>query len=84
MGFCYPGKGKGGDMPPRPECAPRWHQQLLGHLPNIQLTLLIGNYAQQYYLPGTRSMNLTDRVRTWPYSSAMIPLVHPSPRNTLW
>jgi len=84
MGFCYPGKGKSGDLPPRPECAPLWHERLLAQLPEIKLTLLIGNYAQQYYLD-RRHKTLTDRVAAWPqYLPDYLPLVHPSPRNTYW
>ena len=84
MGFCYPGKSpQGGDLPPRPECAPRWHPLLLHGLPHICLTLLIGQYAQRYYLK-SRS-NLTATVRTWEhYLPNYFPLPHPSPRNTLW
>ncbi|MBX2847004.1 MAG: uracil-DNA glycosylase family protein [Acidiferrobacterales bacterium] len=84
MGFCYPGRGKSGDLPPRPECAVTWHRQLIEQLPNIQLTLLIGNYAQQYYLPGQHK-TLTERVLKWrDFSPNVFPLVHPSPRNQLW
>jgi len=84
MGLCYPGKGKSGDLPPRPECAPQWHGAVRGHLPNIELTLLIGSYAQQYYLP-TRAKSLTDRIHRWQeYAPDYFPLVHPSPRNQLW
>jgi len=84
MGFCYPGKGKSGDLPPRPECAPLWHERLLAQLPEIKLTLLIGNYAQQYYLD-RRHKTLTDRVAAWPqYLPDYLPLVHPSPHNTYW
>lgn len=84
MGLCYPGKGRSGDLPPRPECAPQWHQQVLQHLPNIRLTLLIGLYAQQYYLTD-RPKTLTDTVKQWQrWSPEHIPLPHPSPRNTLW
>jgi len=84
MGFCYPGKGKSGDLPPRLECAPLWHERLLAQLPEIKLTLLIGNYAQQYYLD-RRHKTLTDRVAVWPqYLPDYLPLVHPSPRNTYW
>lgn len=84
MGFCYPGKGKSGDLPPRPECAPAWRDQLLSHLSNVELTLLIGQYAQAYHLkqkPGS----LTETVRGWrTYSPDMIPVPHPSPRNNIW
>src|SRR5690606_30230782 len=64
MGFCYPGKGRSGDLPPRPECAPRWHAEILSGLPNIQLTLLIGQYAQRYYL-GRQHNTLTATVKDW-------------------
>jgi len=88
MGFCYPGKGKSGDLPPRKECAPQWHDAVWQHLPNIQLTLLIGQYAQQHYLAPEilkQYKTLTERVRRW---EELIPerlvLPHPSPRNQLW
>ena len=84
MGFCYPGRGKSGDLPPRKECAPQWHQALLAQLPNIQCTLFIGNYAQNYYLDN-KHKNLTERVKAWrDYFPTQIPLVHPSPRNQIW
>lgn len=84
-GFCYPGTGKGGDLPPRPECAPLWHPRLRAALPHIRLTLLIGSYAQAYYLGRDRRKTLTDTVRHWrDYQPAFIPLPHPSPRNQLW
>lgn len=85
MGLCYPGKGKSGDLPPRPECAPTWHDKVLMLLPNIELTLLIGQYSQAYYLPGAARGSLTDTVRSWAdYGPGWLPLPHPSPRNTLW
>ncbi len=90
MGFCYPGKGKTGDLPPRPECAPLWHSRLLDVLPNIELTLLIGQYAQQHYLESGDSAlptyrTLTERVRNFrQYAPDYLPLPHPSPRNRLW
>ena len=65
MGFCYPGKAKSGDRPPRPECAPRWHMQLNAYLPDIRLTLLIGQYAQAHYLGDLRKATLTDTVKAW-------------------
>ncbi len=84
MGFCYPGKGKSGDLPPRPECAPLWHQQLLQRMPRVELTLLVGSYAQAQYL-GTARETLTDRVRRWrDFAPTYLPTPHPSPRNTLW
>ena len=84
MGFCYPGKGKSGDLPPRPECAPLWHEKLLAGLPNLQLRLLIGKYAQDYYL-GTKRQSLTQTVRNWKdYLPDYFPLPHPSPRNIRW
>ena len=85
MGFCYPGKGKGGDLPPRPECAPLWHARLRALLPNLKLTLLIGRYAQRYYLD-VQQETLEDTVRQWQghLERGYFPLPHPSPRNTLW
>ena len=84
MGFCYPGKGKSGDLPPRKECAQQWHAPLLNAMPNIQLTLLIGQYAQRYYLDD-HYKTLTERVRHWASCPAgVFPLPHPSPRNRLW
>ncbi|MEZ4713180.1 MAG: uracil-DNA glycosylase family protein [Caldilineaceae bacterium] len=84
MGFCYPGTGKAGDRPPRPECAPAWRAQLLAALPNIELTLVLGQYAQAYHF-GKTGRTLTETVRAWrddwPH---MVPLPHPSPRNNLW
>ena len=87
MGFCYPGSGKRGDLPPRPECAPLWHQKILAGLPNIQLTLLIGQHAQAYYLSrqGKSIISLTERVRRWrDFWPKYLPLPHPSPRNRIW
>jgi uracil-DNA glycosylase len=86
MGFCYPGKGKSGDLPPRPECAPQWHGELLEQLPNLRLTLLIGQYAQQYYLGDLRKRTLTETVRAWKeyQPKKLLVLPHPSPRNNIW
>ncbi len=85
MGFCYPGKGSSGDLPPREECAPMWHKKLLTHLPNIKITLLIGQYAQNYYLSDSKSVSVTETVMNWKqYMPDYFPLPHPSPRNTLW
>lgn len=84
MGFCYPGSGKGGDNPPRPECAPLWHESILEQLESVQLTLLLSNYALTAYLPA-RKKTLTDTVRSWSeYVPAYLPLPHPSPRNNHW
>lgn len=84
MGFCYPGTGKSGDLPPRPECGPAWRQQLLERLTNIELTLVIGQYAQKWHLPDVKK-NLTETVRAWKdYGKDVIPLPHPSPRNNIW
>jgi len=83
MGFCFPGTGKSGDLPPRRECAPAWRDPLLAQLPRLEVTLVIGKYAQAYHMPGKRS--LTDTVRDWrSYSPDLIPLPHPSPRNNIW
>ncbi|MGH8462102.1 MAG: uracil-DNA glycosylase family protein [Stenotrophobium sp.] len=85
MGFCYPGRGKDGDLPPRPECAPLWHPRLRALLPNVRLTLLIGQYAQAHYLDA-RSGTMTATVRRFRdfLPQGYFPLPHPSPRNTHW
>lgn len=84
-GFCYPGKGKSGDLPPRPECAPAWHARLLAAMPDLQLTLLIGRYAQEYYLRQNNKATLTATVAAYrEYLPAYFPLPHPSPRNQFW
>lgn len=83
--FCYPGKGPSGDLPPRPECAPLWHPRLRAALPGIRLTLLVGSYAQAYYLGGRRQRTLTETVRNFrDYQPEFFPLPHPSPRNQMW
>jgi uracil-DNA glycosylase len=85
MGLCYPGTGARGDHPPRPECAPLWHPRLLGALPGIRLTLLVGLYAQAYYLGRRRKKTLALTVKDWQdYLPEYFPLPHPSPRNRLW
>jgi uracil-DNA glycosylase len=85
MGFCYPGRGKGGDNPPRPECRKTWHPQLMPMLTNVRLTLLIGQYAQAYFLRERRKASLTDTVRAFAeYLPDYLPTVHPSPRNQGW
>ncbi len=84
MGFCFPGTGKSGDLPPRPECAPAWRDQLLGHLRHLEVTLVVGQYAQAYHMSGERS-SLTETVRAWrSYWPKVVPLPHPSPRNNIW
>ncbi len=85
MGFCYPGTGKSGDLPPRPECAPLWHRQLLDKMPNVALMLLVGQYAQNYYLGASARDTLTETVRHYQdYLPKFFPLPHPSPRNNIW
>lgn len=85
MGFCYPGKGKSGDLPPRKECAPKWHPTILNSLKNVKLTLLIGQYAQKYYLNSRKEKNLTETVRNFEnYLPHYFVLPHPSPRNGIW
>ena len=84
-GLCYPGTGKSGDLPPRPECAPLWHPRFRAALPGIELTLLVGSYAQRFYLQESAKKSLTETVRAWrEYAPAFFPLPHPSPRNRLW
>lgn len=85
MGFCYPGSGKSGDLPPRPECALAWRKQLLSAMGNIKLTLVIGTYAQNWHMKDTKQKNLTETVRNWQdYGPLLLPLPHPSPRNNIW
>ncbi len=85
MGFCYPGTGKSGDLPPRPECAAQWRENLLARMPDIELTLVIGQYAHNWHLKGRQKQNLTETVRAWrEYWPDVLPLPHPSPRNNLW
>lgn len=85
MGFCYPGTGKSGDLPPRPECAEHWRKKLLAQLPNIKLTLVIGQYALDWHLGERQKENLTQTVRAWKeYWPDMLVLPHPSPRNNIW
>ena len=84
-GLCYPGRKGAGDAPPRPECAPRWHPPLLAALPRIELILLVGQYAQAYYLGPGRQATLAATVRAHAqYGPRFLPLPHPSPRNRLW
>lgn len=85
MDFYYPGKAKSGDVPPRKEVAEKWHQKMLDIMPNIQLTLLIGSYAQKHYLNVPRSTTTTNLVQNYRnFLPEYFPLVHPSPRNNIW
>lgn len=85
MGMCYPDRGAGGDLPPRPECAPLWMDPLRAQLPQVELTLLIGLYAQRYFLGNRLRRTMTETVHHWQdFAPAFVPLPHPSPRNTPW
>ncbi len=85
MGFCYPGRGRGGDLPPRRECADLWLDQLLARLPSIELTLLIGLHSQRHFLGRRRKPSLTETVKAWrEFGPDVLPLPHPSSRNTPW
>jgi uracil-DNA glycosylase len=85
MGFCYPGTGSSGDMPPRPECADAWRRKLLTRLVDVKLTLVVGQYAQAWHLAGQCKRTLTETVHAWrDYWPASLPLPHPSPRNNIW
>lgn len=85
MGFCYPGTGTSGDLPPRPECAPTWHERVMAALPTRRLTLLVGSYAQARYLPTTKAKSLTERVAQFrDHLPEYFPLPHPSWRSTGW
>jgi uracil-DNA glycosylase len=85
MGFCYPGTGKSGDLPPRPECAVEWRDQLLRLMPAVELTLVIGQYALDWHLKAAQKDTLTQTVQNWKeYWPKILPLPHPSPRNNIW
>jgi uracil-DNA glycosylase len=85
MGFCYPGRGNGGDLPPRRECAQLWLDHLLAKMPLVELTLVIGQHAQRHFLGSRRKPSLAETIKAWrEYLPAYIPLPHPSPRNTPW
>ncbi len=85
MGFCYPGKGVSGDLPPRKECAPLWHPSLFSELKNLELIILIGQYSQKYYLKELAKPTLTETVKSYQeYLPKYFPLPHPSPRNRFW
>ncbi len=84
MGFCFPGSGSSGDLPPRPECAPQWRQPLLDQLRALKMTLVLGQYAQAYHFD-QRGASLTALVQSWKtYWPRLVPLPHPSPRNIMW
>ena len=85
MGFCYPGKGKGGDLPPRPECAEAWREAALAAMPKVELTLVIGRYAIDWHLPEMQGARISDVVKDWQrFWPDHIVLPHPSPRNNRW
>jgi len=85
MGFCYPGKGKSGDLPPREECAPAWHDKIFRALGEVRLTVLIGQYAMNYYLGEKMKPTLTETVKEFrQYLPEIVTLPHPSPRNNIW
>ena len=85
MGFCYPGRAASGDLPPRRECAPLWHARLLARMPRIELTLLVGAYAQAHFLRDVGHLSVTATTRDWrAHAPRIIPLPHPSPRNVAW
>ena len=85
MGFCYPGTGKSGDLPPRPECAAAWREKCLAQMPKLELILVIGQYAQVWHLREENQTTLTDNVKAWrTFWPSMLPLPHPSPRNNIW
>ncbi len=85
MGFCYPGRGRSGDLPPRAECAAAWRDRLLAHLPRVELTMLIGQHAQNWHLGERRKSTLTETALAWrDHWPRVVPLPHPSPRNNIW
>jgi len=85
VGFCYPGTGKSGDLPPRPECAPLWHHEVVAQLPQQRLTLLVGAYAQRTILGQRYRGSLTATVEAWrDFVPDLLPMPHPSPRNQAW
>ena len=85
MDFYFPGSGKSGDLPPRKDFADKWHEDILAQMPNVELMILIGQYAQHYYLKQKKSVKVTDNVRNYKnFLPDYFPLVHPSPRNNIW
>ena len=85
MGYCYPGRGNGGDLPPRRDCSRLWLDHLLAKLPRVEITLLVGLHAQRHFLGNRRKQSLTEAVKAWQeFAPEYLPLPHPSPRNTPW
>ena len=85
MAFCYPGRGKSGDLPPRKECAPQWHKSIFESINKVELKILIGSYAMDYYLGNRKKKTLTETVRNFDdYAPEFAVLPHPSPRNNIW
>ncbi len=85
MGFCYPGTGKSGDLPPRKECADTWHSTLLSHMQQVELTVVIGQYAIDWHVPNAKRQTLTETVKNWrKFWPTKLVLPHPSPRNNIW
>lgn len=89
MAFCYPGKGKSGDLPPRAVCAEAWREKILQQLPHVELIIAIGRYAQHWHLPNNNEKTLAETVKNWQKyyhgaTPAIIPIPHPSPRNNIW
>lgn len=85
MGFCYPGTGKSGDLPPREECAVEWREKILSELSHIKLTVIIGGYAINWHLKDQKKRTLTETVKSWKeYGDHVMVLPHPSPRNNIW
>ena len=85
MGFCYPGTGSAGDLPPRSECAPAWRREFLDYMSEIKLTFIIGRYARDWHLPERQKESLTETIKDWKtLAPEIIPLPHPSPRNNRW
>lgn len=85
MDFYFPGKGKSGDLPPRPVVSEKWHARLIEEMPQVNLTILIGSYAQHYYLQQPKRVKITDNIRNFgQFLPVYFPLVHPSPRNNIW
>lgn len=85
MGFCYPGTGKSGDLPPRPECAAAWREKILGELTAVKFTLVIGQYSMAWHLGSRAKATLTETVQAWrEYQPQLWPMPHPSPRNNIW